>query len=215
MEDSKACQKVIDLGRTIVKELKLDPGVDTLAKWIAHYVAEKIELTEKLTGDDKSTAEKECFEDILKLWQHRWSLPREKPFLKDFEPLFETLEKLNPNMETAFFLPPEIQFEFNSENNKEDTNEVESHFDTALRVDRLARSLICNLLHQAVSGLELTEERGKLIRNAIDLIDYHDTKIIRFISNYDVIQEVNEDDEAKKRINELQKKKMIWKNLLQ
>jgi hypothetical protein len=206
MENSKAQQKIIDLGKTIVKELELDPGVDTLAKWMAHYVAEKIELVENLTGKEMKRAQKECFETILKLWEHRWSIPRGKPFLKDFESLFETLEKLNRNKGTPFFVPPEIQFDFKGKNDKEYTNEAKSHFDTALRVDRIARSLICDLLNKAVSGLELTGKRRELMRNAIDLIDYPDTRIIRFISNYDELQEIKEDDETKKRINDLQKR---------
>lgn len=75
MEDSKAQKKVIDLGKALVKDLELDPGVDTLSKWMAHYLAEKIELTKKLTGKEKKEAKKECFEITLKLWEHRYSAP--------------------------------------------------------------------------------------------------------------------------------------------
>jgi hypothetical protein len=196
MEDSKVRKRIIDLGKTIVKELELDPGVDTLAKWMAHYVAEKIELAEKLTGKGKSEAEKECYEIILKLWEHRWAIPRGKPFLKDFEPLFETLEKLNPNREESFFIPQEIQFDFNEGNDKENTKSL---FYTAISVDRIARALIFNLLTAAISNLELSGNRGEIIRNAIELIDCPDTKSIRFIS-------LKKDDESKKPINELQKR---------
>ncbi len=202
MEDSKAHQKIIELGKTIVKELELDPGVDTLAKWMAHYVAEKIELAEKLSGKKKKLAQEKCFEIILKLWKHRWSALRGNSFLRDFEPLFDTLEKLNPNREPPFFFSTGIQPDFNRENGEEDSNQVNNYLDAALRVDRIARSIIYDLLHQAVSGLKLTENREKLIRNASDLIiDYPDTRIIKFIS-------YNDDDvnETKERINELMKR---------
>jgi len=209
MEDLKAQKKVIDLGKAIVVELELDPGVDTLSKWMAHYLAEKIELTEKLTGKEKNNAEKECFETILKLWEHRWSAPPVKRFLEEFEPLLETLEKLNPNKETPFFYPAQIQFDLAEENGDTDSSEVKSHLDTALRVDKLARSLIFDLLNQAVSRLELNGERGEYIRNAIDFIDYSDTRIIRFTSDYNKFMESQEDDggdEKKERIEEIQKR---------
>ena len=206
MENSKANQKIIDLGKIIVKELKLDPGVDTLAKWMAHYVAEKIELAEKLTGNKKKNAQRECFEIILKLWEHRWIASRGNSFLKDFESLFETLEKLNPNKETPFFIPPEIQFDINEEIEKNNTHEAKNHFSSALKVDQFARSIISDLLHHAVSKLKLTKQKKELIRNATDLIDYPDTKIIRFTSNYDEFQKNDEDNETEERINKLTKK---------
>lgn len=169
MEDSKTQKKIIDLGKAFVKELELDPGVDTLSRWMAHYLAEKIELTKKLTGKEKSDAEKECFETILKLWENRWSAPPVKRFLEGFEPLLETLEKLNPDKRTPFFYPAQIQYDLGEENKKADSGEAESYLDIALRVDKLARSLIFDLLNQAVSGLELKGERGEYIKNAIEL----------------------------------------------
>jgi hypothetical protein len=103
MEDLKVQQKIIELGKKIVKELELDPGVDTLSKWMSHYLAEKIELAKTLKGVKKKNADKECVEIILKLWDRRWSIPNKKPFFSDFEPLMKTLEKLNPDRETPFF----------------------------------------------------------------------------------------------------------------
>jgi hypothetical protein len=209
MENLKAQKKIIDLGKAIVKELELDPGVDTLAKWMAHYVAEKIESAEKLNGKKKMHAEKECFETILKLWEHRWSIPRGKPFMKDFEPLFETLEKLNPTKENPFFYSPLIELELEKENNKKVTDEAESYFQAALRVDKLARSLIYDFINQAVSGIQLSEKRSGIIRNAIHLINHLDMRIIKFTSEYNKSmesQENNEYDEKKKRIEDIQKK---------
>lgn len=204
MENSLPQKKIIDLGKAIVKELELDPGVDTLAKWMAHYIATKIELAEHLAGEEKISTEKECFEAILKLWEHRWSIPSNRPFLKDFEPLLETLDKLNPNKEMPFYLLPQIQLFFQRENNNEDSDKVNSHFDIALKVDRLARSIICDLLHRAIQGLDLNGERGEVIRNAIDLIDYSDTRIIRLTLNYNEPVKCQEEDEKKERIELLQ-----------
>jgi len=205
MENLKAQKKIIDLGKAIVKELELDPGVDTLSKWMAHYVAEKIELSKKLAGNKKSKVEKECFDIILKLWENRWSIPNKKPFFSDFEPLMETLEKLNPNREIPFFYSPIVQFGLGKNDKK--TEITATHFDDTLKVDRLARSLIFDLLNQAVDELELSGERGELIRNAINHIDHLDSRIIRITSDYNKSKKSQEDEtgnEFKEEIENLQ-----------
>lgn len=207
MENLEVSQKIIDLGKSIVKELGLDPGVDTLSKWMAHYVAEKIELSEKLIGSKKTKAEKECFEIILKLWENRWSVPVLRDYMNEFTPLLETLKKLNPNKKAPFFYPSEIQFYLEKE--KDESDEIKNHLDDALRVDKLARSIISDLLYRAASGLELNDEKAEHIRHAIDLIDYPDTTIIKFTTDYDEYlksQEGEEPDETKEKVGELKKR---------
>lgn len=222
MENSKAQNKILTLGKAIVKELELDPGVDTLAKWMAHYVAEKIALAERLSGNKKKQAEIECFEIISKLWEHRWSIPHNKPFLQDFEVLFETIDKLNPNKNTPFFLPPQFIFEMEEEIKISKTNEIinesddsqvenlnpQTYLDLALRVDKLARSLIINLLKQAVSGIKLSAEREDLIRNSIEAIDYPESRIIKITSVYSksLESQKEEADETQNRIAEVKSK---------
>jgi len=222
MEHSKAQDKILSLGKAIVKELDLDPSVDTLAKWMAHYVAEKIVLSEKLKGNKKKLAEKECFETISKLWVHRWSIPNNKPFLQDFESLFETLNKLNPKIDTGFFLPPQLIFEIGEEikalesnqintesaNKQDDNLNPQTHLDSALRVDKLARSLIADLLNQAVSNIDLSAEREEIIKSSINTIDYPESRIIRFTSDFNrYLDSQKEDaDETQNRISELKSK---------
>jgi hypothetical protein len=206
MEDLKAQKKIIALGKVIVKELELDPGVDTLAKWMAHYIAEKIKTAERLKGEEKTYAENECYEAILKLWEHRWSIPTNKPFLNDFKLLFETLEKLNPENDRPFFYSPKIEIEIEKDKSGKDGEKVEGYFQAALRVDKLARSLISHLLKQAVSEIEFSKEREKLIRNFIYLVDYPDMRIIRITSNHNKSRENQDEDEKEERIKEIQKR---------
>lgn len=59
--------KIIKLGKKIVDELLLSEGVDTLSKWMAHYIAELIEKAKNAEAEEKEKYEKECFETILKL----------------------------------------------------------------------------------------------------------------------------------------------------
>ena len=45
MEQSEQQKAILELGKLFVKELDLEKSVDTLSRWMAHYVAEKIKYT--------------------------------------------------------------------------------------------------------------------------------------------------------------------------
>ncbi len=95
------------LGKLLVKELGLEESVDTLSRWMVHYIAQKISNIESATGDEKQAAEAECFETILKLWKHRaYYQAGTRPF-ENFEPIFRTLYGINPNNESPYYFQPE------------------------------------------------------------------------------------------------------------
>ena len=89
------CQ-VLNLGKQLVKELSLDPGVDTFSRWIAHYIAEQITLSEKAQGEEKKEIDKRCFESILQLWVHHASYAGDRRPFESFEPVFNALYRLDP-----------------------------------------------------------------------------------------------------------------------
>lgn len=79
------------MGERIVKEFGLENGVDTLARWMAHRVAELMERAEQAQTDaDRETARRECADLILRLWERRSYWPQGRPlaevseFLKKF-----------------------------------------------------------------------------------------------------------------------------------
>jgi hypothetical protein len=95
--------EIIELGKTIVKELGLYDSVDTLSRWMAHYLAELIVKAENASSvKEKSALEKECCEIILKLWKERENLSEN---LQPLGNLKETLEILNvfKKKEMSFF----------------------------------------------------------------------------------------------------------------
>ena len=104
MGDSETRKRIISLGKQLVEELDLEPGVDTLARWMAHYIAEQMIIAEKSDGDDKAQAEKQCFETILYLWQHRSLLPNKYRPFENFDPIFRVLEKLDPDHKEPYYL---------------------------------------------------------------------------------------------------------------
>jgi hypothetical protein len=95
--------EALNLGKLLVKELGLESSVDTISRWIAHYIAQQMIEAENTDGDEKQKVEERCFNSILKLWEHRaYYEDKKKPF-ESFIPIFSLLEKLCPDNEEPFF----------------------------------------------------------------------------------------------------------------
>lgn len=102
MEQSETVNKVIKLGKLLIRELKLEDSGDTLGRWMAFYIAEKIAVAKKAQGEKRITAEKDCMETILAVWKHRWELaPNVRP-LRNFQPILETLQMISPESTSSY-----------------------------------------------------------------------------------------------------------------
>lgn len=87
----------MDLGRYLVRELGIEDGVDTLGRWMAHHLAELIdhaENAETVTG--RAKARKQAVATILKVWEHRKSLPGKAYPLTPYEDVMAVLARLHP-----------------------------------------------------------------------------------------------------------------------
>lgn len=171
MENLEQRKKIINLGKLFVKELKLEPGVDTFSRWMAHYLAEKITIVERLEGNEREAAEKECYDVILKLWEHRHTLPSGRRPFQSFEPILDALSKLNPDTEEPFFYnalrnqaPAELEMD-NLEHKS-----VEEWMDIAKEIDKTARIWIEYALGQAANNAK-NERTKQWVENAINLSD--------------------------------------------
>lgn len=90
----KHSESVIALGKRLVEELGMEPGVDTLGRWMAHYIAELIKKAEETDDPDiRSEAQEKCCETILRLWEHRAALPRGVRPLANLEGVLLAIEK--------------------------------------------------------------------------------------------------------------------------
>jgi len=216
METLEQQIQIINLGKLLVQELGLDQSVDTLARWMAHYIAEKMELLERLPeSKEKDDAKKDCFETILDLWKHRWLLPSGRRPLESFEPILRVIERINPEKEEPFFyrFSDHDLSEINTESSNE--KEINDYLNIALQIDRTAKIWINDILTQA--ALKAKNENTELIlKNAVTLSDNDDTKIIQLIlhndpsfdiENYDKegFNEKYENEKLNKRIGELEK----------
>jgi hypothetical protein len=97
MGPSKLPKDVLGLGRHLVRELGFEEGVDTLGRWMAHHLAELIDKAENgITLAERSKAHMSAMETILKVWEHRASLPRKAYPLAPYEELLKLLDRLRP-----------------------------------------------------------------------------------------------------------------------
>jgi hypothetical protein len=82
MENSSRSEAVLKLGKKIVDELGLDQSVDTLGRWMAHYIAELIVDVEAAEANDKAGKMAKCVAAILDLWRHRNPFPYSAKWIK-------------------------------------------------------------------------------------------------------------------------------------
>lgn len=185
-------EKVISLGKALVEELGLEPGVDTLSRWLTHYVAEQLVCLESAKGEERAQVQHRCFETILTLWQHRSSFRNgHRPF-ENFEAIFKTLDALNPEN-------PHSYYRFWNHDNETDravTDEDAKHWlDMAINIDHAARDWINFALNQAVERA-LDEKTKAWLDKAISVMPDDDLAVvIRLVSEE---SEINDQDDIGK-----------------
>lgn len=205
MENLKLQDQIINLGKLFVKELGLEDEVDTLSRWMAHYVAEKITLLETLpAGENNENARKECFETILKLWQNRWHLPPEKRLLKNFQPILDVLQKIDPAKESSFFYSPSRRH-LPAENDSA-LEEVNQYTKKVEEIDKVARTWINFLLEKAALAAK-DENTEEILDNALPAPYNYDIDTIQVLFGDDIEDATNKymQETLKKRISELEK----------
>ena len=183
-------KRVINLGKTLVKELQLEPGVDTLARWMAHYLAEQLTIAKKAKGVAKSEAEQKCFETILKLWQHRSYLPNGSRPFENFEPIFRSLERLDPENITPYFYTRQNS---QKEGDSGDNSDVQIWLDIAQGIDQAARVWLEYVFRQA--ALSATDKNTfNWLENAVGLPSSDEISVI--VKLYETLPEKADEETA-------------------
>lgn len=206
MASSETQRRIINLGKALIEELGLNPSVDTLARWMAHYVAEQMTIAENATGDDKIRAEQHCFETILKLWEHRSSLPNGRRPFESFEPIFQALERLDPENKQPYYLNNIIGKSSEHDKACEISESVEQWLDVAAGIDRVVRIWLDHVFKQA--ALCATDEHTiEWLKNHVNLHEFDDAStIIRLIPdnflNFDEAPPKNSQQKRTKIIND-------------
>jgi len=119
MEQSKHSEvEIIQLGEKLVKELNLEYSVNTLARWLSHYLAELIlNIDNSVSKEERKKLQQECCDVILKLWSQKENLPIKQP-LEDLKPVLEVLSVLKEKKE-VFIRPSWLEYRpFKSHDNE-------------------------------------------------------------------------------------------------
>jgi len=169
------------LGKEIVQELELEPGVDTLSKWMAYYISEQIVFAENSTGEEKEEAQKKCFDTILKLWERRAHLPDGSRPFEDFEQVFHVLKKIDPeNNMTSFY---QLQ-DFNKvEEEEELESEVEFWINKVESINDSAKILLRFCLAQAFYNAK-NKNIQNWLKNSIGSENKYDIKSVKILERF-------------------------------
>lgn len=109
-------EEIIKLGKRLIEELKLEYTVNTLARWMVHYLAELIQNVEKCDSkEEKEKLQKECCDIILKIWSKKEDLPIRQP-LNDLRQIIELLKSLKKG--EFSFLPKWLEYRHLPSNNE-------------------------------------------------------------------------------------------------
>jgi hypothetical protein len=223
MEDLEQQTKVMNLGKLLVKELDLEDSTDTLSRWMAHYLAEKILLVESaLPSEETEKVKKDCFETILSVWKQRWLLPAGKRPLEDFEPILQTLQRLGPDRTRPYFFQVIFEDSFETADDPHANEAVSSGLEQAMQIDKAARIWIEQVLSDAVNRIDNASVRT-IVKNAFQLPESADVNVIRILSRSidkddkdeeDTFQRRYRRDELKQRIHDLEQFRSLNEMLL-
>lgn len=123
---------------------------DTLGRWMAHYLAERMAALSETTGSERGIAEAEVGDLILRLWALRRELPGERVPLAEVDEVEAAIARLAPERRPwAYF----GAFTADTEPNAEAT-EASSILKAALLLDRLAGDLVHGLVGYAAALAE-------------------------------------------------------------
>lgn len=149
-QDGTTSTAVLELGKLLAAELE---QTDTLGRWIAHYLAERMTSLEQKTGSERGIAEAEVADLILHLWSLRRQLPGGRLPLAEVDEVEAAIARLTPGRRPwAYF----GAFAADTEPSTEET-ETNTTLKAALLIDRLAGDLVHGLIGRAAA---LAEEDG-------------------------------------------------------
>jgi hypothetical protein len=201
---------VLDLGRALVEELGLDPGVDTLSRWMAHHIAELIEEAETAKVEERPAKLAKSADAILKLWAYRHQLPDGKRPFEDLEPILRALESLDPANDTPRYFGSQRLATDETEQNAE----AKKWLDLADGLDYSAKILICYCLTQAAQTALDGSKDWVALAEAVCLEDDIDLTVIRFITDKsDLLKAGKSDDRARKRLEDRIKRLDVFKKM--
>lgn len=199
MEQSNQLQETLEFGKKLVKEFELDESVDTLGKWMLHYIAELIDkINEESEEEVKQEIKKECSEVILQFWEHRYQWPFDRPFGE----LLHTLDQISKNdtqLARKYWDTQESQLDPLLELR----NELKKISDQEIRIIEITKLLSSNLREvleqkRSIPNEHLNENEERLLAIAQDVyqgMNREDSKLYSVDAPY--FSEMSREDKEK------------------
>ena len=185
----------LELGRKLTKELGLDQSVDTLGRWMAHYIAELIQDAEKATVEERPVKMRACCDAILNLWKHQHTLPNGKRPFEELEPLLRTLESLDPADNTPRYFRSVRAVAGDAEGNEE----TKSWLKLIDGLDYSAKMLIRYCLTQAAQTALNKSVEWVALAEAAGADESAEFPIIRFIFEEDSMLKASDPSEKERK----------------
>ena len=178
MEPSKQLADVIALGKKIEQELGIEDDVDTLGRWMIHYIAELVDRAENSSDEHQEAIHRECAEFIIKLWTHRSSLSVKRYPLESFNKVMAALIRLRD--ERPYYFRG-----IDKEEKPEISDDVQHWLKIAEEVDKVA----CDLVELCIEKATVcaAEDEKKWLDGALALsvkADKHAEMVTVLISRY-------------------------------
>lgn len=198
-------EEILKLGKKLITELELVYTVNTLARWMGHYLAELMNNIDKCESEEEKTKlKKECCAIILEIWEKRERIPIEKP-IERLKPIIDVLELLKKNEH------PFIRHRFlaNSRNLK-DKHPSWFNFLGIVKdnSERIYRKSLISMISEEVLGKdkEWIEKHGSFLSdNEKSVVEYLDSiKEVAISFHNDPKKEPTEKEKVKNLFKELE-----------
>jgi hypothetical protein len=178
MGPSKQLADVIALGKKIEQELGIEDDVDTLGRWMIHYIAELVDRAEKASGDQQETIRRECAEFIIKLWTHRASLSVRRYPLESFDKIMAALIRLRD--ERPYYFRG-----INKEDKQKTSDNVQHWLKIAEEIDKIACDLVELCIEKAIGCAAEDEKKwlGETLALSVKA-DKHAEMVTILLSHY-------------------------------
>lgn len=196
MEKLPHFEEVLSLGRELVNELGNESTRDTLSHWMAHYIAELIDLATNASASQRAVCQDRCFNAILSLWSRRTELVDGKRPFRDLELIGRAVESLDP----ASSRPRYFQFIGDEIVDGDESSRTRSLLEFVTDLDRTTRILIGHFLAEAAKASIDRSREWVVLADKAGAEVAAERMVIRFVAG-DVDRQQN--TESKEREREL------------
>ena len=200
MENSDRFETLTRLGEKILKELEGGTHPETLTRWMAHYLAEKLAEANAAQGTERAETQRVCAQEIVHLWEHRLALPiKNRPF-SEFDTALRVLEALQQNETSSRY------FRFFRDLDEEfpEDNEYKKWVQSAVGIDSAARVIIRFYLSMITSASQERSEEWLALAEEAGLAADDDIQLVkRITANEELFHSEVPSDEQRKELEDM------------